>query len=318
MSVGDFRIDDIIMMPKQGLLICCLGILFCGSALAEREWYKYENAHFLAYSDDSARAVKGILLELEHFRAAVIQVANIRVPDDAPKVRVMIFASQAEFQSLIGTINISGIATTFDGVPYIVMSDRANSKYAEIVVRHEYAHVLLSYKNFSYPPWFNEGFAELMSMTTFRNRKRVFSIGEFPNRGIYSTNLTPWQELVAMNFDMHAIEQWERRSDVYLQSWVLTHHFMLGDDFANADAFLSYLTLLSRGESSVSALESVVGEPVDQFANKLLREYTKRKVKYVTYELQPAQLDKEFERTAVAEDEVMPFIETLRERKREN
>lgn len=318
MSVGDARIGDIIMTLKRRLLACWLGILLCGSALAESEWYKYENAHFLAYSDDSARAVKGILLELEHFRAAVLQVANIRVPDDAPKVRVMIFASQTEFQSLIGTINIAGIATTFDGVPYIVISDRGNSKTAEIIIRHEYAHVLLSYKNFPYPPWFNEGFAELMSMTTFRNRNRVFSIGEFPKRGIYSTNLTSWQELVAMNFDMHAIEKWERRSDVYLQSWVLTHHFMLGDNFANTDALLTYLTLLSRGESSVSALESVVGEPVDQFANKLLREYTNRKVKYVTYEMQPAQLDKEFERTAVSEAEVMPFIETLRERKREN
>ena len=71
-----------------------------------------------------------------------------------------------EFQSLIGTINVSGIATSFDGVPYIVISDRKNSKDTEEVVRHDYTHVLLSYKNFPFPPWFDEGFAELMSMTT--------------------------------------------------------------------------------------------------------------------------------------------------------
>lgn len=307
------------MTPKQGLLVCSLGILLWGSASAERDWYKYENDHFLAYSDDMERDVEETLHELEHFRAAVIQVANISVPEDAPKVRIMIFASQTEFQSLIDSIYIAGVATTFNKAPYIAFADRTESRWVELIGRHEYAHVLLSYKNFPYPPWFNEGFAELMSTTTFRKRNSVFAIGEFRGRQIYSANLTPWGELIARDFDLHAIEESGRRSDAYLQSRILTRYFMLDDNFANADKFVTYLTLLSQGQSSVSAFEAAVGEPVDEFCNKLLRQYTKRKkMKYVTYEMQPARLDKEFQRTAVTAEEVGPYIEVLRNRKREN
>jgi hypothetical protein len=306
------------MTPKQGIIICCMSILLWGSAHAERDWYKYENAYFIAFSDDGHRSVLKTLEELERFRAAVIQVASIKIPEDAPKVRVLIFASMTEFQSLIGNIYINGIATSYGGIPYIVFADRQGSKWVEETGRHEYAHVLLTYKNFPYPMWFNEGFAEMMSTTTFRKRNSVFSVGEYPGRQIYSQNLTPWDELISKDFDLHAIEEWGRRSDAYLQSWLLTYYFMLDDDFAHNDVFLTYLTELAKGQTSASAFETAVGEPIDQFANKLLRKYTKRKVQYVTYEMQPALLDEEFERTAVSFDKVAPIIETLRERNREN
>ena len=100
MSVTEDVIVDIIMTLKQGFLVCSLGVLLWGSALAERDWIRYENAYFEAFSDDSPRNV---------------------------------------------------------------LSDKDSSAWEERTARHEYAHVLLTYKNFRYPVWFRERFAELIA-----------------------------------------------------------------------------------------------------------------------------------------------------------
>jgi hypothetical protein len=306
------------MTPKQGLLVCCLSILPWGSAFAERDWYRYENTYFEAFSDDSPRNVRKTLDELELFRAAVAQIANIQIPDDAPKVRVVSFASNTEFHSLIGSIYIDGFTTSSDGIHYLVLADKSTPEWEKRAARHEYAHVLLSYKNFPYPSWFHEGFAELMSMTEFRNRDREFSVGKPTGRQKYSNQSPQWSALLASDFNMHGIRDWGDRSDVYLLSWVLTHHFMIDDDFANTDKLVRYLTLLGQGQDSVSAFEASVGEPADEYCNKLLREYSKRKLRFVTYEFNPEFLDLEFVRSDASIDDIRPLLDKLERRGTEN
>ena len=74
--------------------VFCLGVFFCNPAIArEKPWYKYENSHFEAYSNEQERLTKKLLVELENFRAAVLQVANIEAPAGTPKTQVIIFAS---------------------------------------------------------------------------------------------------------------------------------------------------------------------------------------------------------------------------------
>ena len=73
-------------------LVVVLGICHGGIALAaESRWHKYENSHFIAYSDNSEPPVRRLLKELEYFRAAVIQFANIEVPPDTPKTHLVVF-----------------------------------------------------------------------------------------------------------------------------------------------------------------------------------------------------------------------------------
>lgn len=307
MKDDDKSVNGTLSMTLLALLLCT-----SQAAFAEREWYRYENAHFEAFSDDSRSNALRTLEELELFRAAVVQVANIKVPDGEPKVRVVIFASAAEFQSLIGSIYIGGVTTTIDGVPYLVVSDQRAPQWEERLARHEYAHVLLGYKRFPYPGWFSEGFAELVSTTTFRNRNREFSLGKPPGRQKY-TNLTPhWDELLSSDFNMHGISDRGDRSDVYLFSWVLAHHFMVADNFGNTDKLVAYLTGLAQGQDSLAAFSAAVGEPAEQYCNKVLREYTKRKVRYVTYTFRPELLDLDFQRSAATVDDVAPLIERLK------
>ena len=278
------------------LLLISLGLAIHAdtTSAAERPWILYENAYIQAYSNESEKAVRKLLSELEDFRAAVTQVANIRIPQGAPKAQVVVFASRNSFQELVGSDYIDGFATVFGGLPYMVLPHAGSNKRTASIIRHEYAHVLLAYKRFPYPKWFQEGFAELMSATTFRKRRRQFSVGDFPGRNRAGAFLLPWSEIVSAGFDTHSIEDPVQASDAYLQCWLLTHYFMLGNNFQNSQMLVEYLTRLANGEDSLVAFESVVGMPAEEFGARLFREYGARNMKYVVYDFRPEFRDHDF------------------------
>ena len=294
------------------LAFFCLGIILSDPAAArEKPWYKYENSHFEAYSNENERVTKKLLLKLENFRAAVLQVANIEVPEGVPKTQVIIFASEKNFQNLIGDNTIGGFAFVENGIPYMVLPAGGYSDFNEMVLRHEFAHVLLGYKNIQYPTWFSEGFAELMSATTFRKKGSKFSVGEPTLRRRYARRVTPWREIISADFNPHAFENPARASDAYLQSWFLTHYFMLGDDFENTIKLAKYISLLLNGQDSVAAFETVVGMSIDDFGNTALRRYT---IKYVTYDFHESKTDHDFRKSKIADEDAAAIIEKCRDR----
>ena len=129
----------------------------------EPSWHQYESTNFIANSSASEKKTLAMLENLEMFRAAVLQVANLRVPEFAPKTEVLIFRTKKEFAALEPGKNVAGYALYHDGRFLIVMRASGRKAWATQLIRHEYSHILLGYKEFPYPRWYNEGFAELMS-----------------------------------------------------------------------------------------------------------------------------------------------------------
>jgi hypothetical protein len=308
----DFGNPPVLALPALAAFF--LGVVLANPAhTKERTWYKYENSHFEAYSDASEKAARKLLVELENFRGAVLQVANIKVPSGAAKVQVVIFSSAKSFTALIGNKHIGGFAFTERGIPYMALSAGGNAREKETVIRHEYAHILLAYSRIRYPKWFNEGFAELMSATTFIKKGTQFTVGNVTGRQRINRTLTPWSELLAEDFDPHALKGADYASDAYLQAWYLTHYFMLGNKFENSEMLGQYLARIKGGQPSVEAFEAVVGESADTFGRKFMREYSDNFV-YVIYNFQESALDHQFQRSEVAADVMEPITEKLRDR----
>ena len=289
-------------------------VLGAGPALAWQNWYRYENDSFVVYSDASTRQVRNAVEHLELFRAAVTQVANIAVPADAPKVTLVIVDSHARFHRIIGSQYLSGATFDIDGIPHIVAASGAKTRRMEESLRHAYAHILLAYKNYPYPPWFDEGFAELVTQTTFRNRNTTFSLGEPSGRRIWDKSMRPWEEILGPDLDFHSFEFVRDRSDAHLQSWLLTHYFMLGNDFGNAGQLQQYLDLLAAGHDSVEAMETVLGEPLEVWARRLVRKHANEFQKYYTVELKvPPSYSRLSEREEIPANEVEPILERIRD-----
>ena len=151
------------------IMVIVFGIMMLGDATArERSWYRYENSHFEVYSDESQRVVRKLLEELENSRAAVLQATDIEVPQGAPKPRIIIFESDKEYLDLVGRDRVGDLPISIDGIPYMALASSGNARSSETALRHRCAHILLGYKNISYPKWFEEGFALVYASTEFR------------------------------------------------------------------------------------------------------------------------------------------------------
>lgn len=278
-------------------------------AADEHDWYQYESTYFVANSDASKRRTLSILKELELFRAAASQAANLRVPESAPKTELLIIGNDAAFRKLAMGSNVGGFVTRYDDRFLIVIPASGDADWDYSVVRHEYSHVLLGYSNYRFPQWYNEGFAELMSTIDFRARNTTFSFGEAPRR-VKMTSFSGWNTLISEGFDRshHA-----KVSAAYLKSWVLTHYLMLGDDFANTPKLYEYLQRYNAGEPSLSAFEKAFGMDGNELAHRKLKIYVKR-MPYVVYNFRPDTMDTDFQRSSSDIEAVESLLDALRAR----
>lgn len=288
------------MTAVAAFAIACHAI---GDANArESPWYKYENSYFEVYSNASEKRVRSLLTELEDFRAAVVQVLTLSIPPGAVKTQIVIFRSEKEFRKLMGNPLIAAFAVGVDGVPYMVMS-AAKSKGLDETIRHEYAHVLLGYSDFKFPPWFHEGMAEFMSATEFKTGGTQFTFGNATSRRRAGLSLVPWAELMSDEFSFHTIHSPELASNAYLQAWMLAHYFMWRQRYM-ADARVSrYFARFSAGASSAAALEAEFDMTPAELGHLIESKYSKE-MKYATVTFDHGVRDKDFTRSEVDIDQI--------------
>jgi len=292
-----------------GLCACMLLLVIAADADAA-SWRQYESRYFIANSSAGERKTLQILRELELFRAAVLQVANLKVPEDAPRTEVLIFGKWKDFEKLGMGRNVAGFAWNRGGRFLIVMSAPGVSRGAETRVRHEFSHVLLGYQGFQYPMWFSEGFAELMATMDVREKKLEFTLGQAPERAKWTAGDNfDWNALIAKGWDNRA-HHGRTVSSAYLQSWLLVHYAMLGNDFANTPKLTQYFGLLDTGTPSLAAFEQAFGMDGQNLWARELKHYSKR-LFYLVYEFRPRDLDLDFRQSASDPAAVEALIEEL-------
>ncbi len=298
------------LMRAGGLLFF---LLVCQAAVGkEQTWYRYENPYFVAHSNANEKKARAVLEGLEKFRTAVSQVANIKVPESAQKTQVLIFRSNRDFQQINAGDNIDAFVKGFpDGQIYVVMYASADKSRGLRVVRHEYVHVLLAYSKIRFPKWFNEGFAELASTLEFRKRDTTFVFGEAPPGVVWTSGkVFDWNNLISEGWINPALQS-RKVHAAYVQSWLLTHFVMLGDNFGNMPKLHHYLGLLAAGEPSLPAFEKAFGMDGNQLWSERLREYS-RNIYALVYDFNPDGLRLDFERSEADPAVVESLIEKLK------
>lgn len=276
----------------------------------DADWHRYENSYFIAYSDASEKKTRSILEGLEKFRVAASQAANVRVPESASKTEVLIFRSRDDYNAVSPGKNTAAFALNALGQFRIVMRASGQKETDLETVRHEYTHVLLGYLSFRYPKWYDEGFAELVSTIRFIKKDTQFVMGEPPSDIVYSRgDGFDWNRLVADGWNNESIHR-RKAHDAYVQSWLLTHYSMIGNEFANYEKFLRYLRAWASGEPPLSAFEQAFGMDADSLWKNELKSYSKRVVALV-YDFDSDELDLNFTRTVADSDHVNSVIDEI-------
>ncbi len=318
LNVWSYRLSIVNLEKSLNLSPCkiiiftaCFGLWVSSAVNAKKpSWYKYENSHFIAYSNASEKRTESLLLELEKFRAAVLQVANVDIPSSAPKTRVLILKSKNELRKLTITKGTAGFAVSLQDHTLIVAP--ASGRDRAMVIRHEYAHALLAYKEFKYPSWYNEGFAELLAETVIDEKNNSFSIGEVTDRAIKGGKfIFDWNLLISERFNSHQIKDPYLASSAYSQAWLLVHYATLGDNLRNLEKLQAYFDLLKDGELSGPAFVKAFGASPKWLWENDLEEYANR-IPYYTFQFDDEDLDINFERSAADPQEYEYVVEYFR------
>jgi hypothetical protein len=155
---------------------------------------------------------------------------------------------------------------------------------------------MMNYREYAYPLWFNEGFAELASTIEIDPKSQTFKLGEVSKRAEVDGNLVmDWNELLSDDFDLHSIRSARMQSTAYTQSWLLTHYLILGEKGKNSEKLQKYFNLMFAGESSIDAFESSFGMSPDDIWEKALKDYV-RNFQIYTVKFRPVDLDLSFQK----------------------
>ncbi|MBL8201639.1 MAG: hypothetical protein JNK40_11745 [Chromatiales bacterium] len=297
--------------PAARLGFAALLLLTSATCMADDPWVRYENRHFVAYSDAPERKARALLAELETFRAAFLQVGSITTPADAPKAIVLVTATKKKFQSVAGNPLIAGFATSDGQTPLMVMPAQGDAEVAQETIRHEYGHTLLRYKGYDYPAWYQEGFAELVAAMELVDEGRSFRLGRAPLRlkgG--GPPVFDWRVLLSDGFNPHELKDPRSGSSAYSQAWLLAHYATLGDNLKNTAKLQAYFDRLRADEPSEAAFEAAFGVEIDSLWTATLMPYMKR-MPYYTIPFRPSDLDPEFVATTPAAGEVPDLFRWL-------
>lgn len=267
----------------QVSLVLCLGgwTSGCAGAVAAHPWYAVRSARFAMWTDTDPETAREVIGDLERYHQILLATTTAEEHDAAPPLRIFLTRDAGSFAQLSGSHSANGLQTRgmflatsrgnfaiadsreWSDVPDNEVSGRA-------LLFHEYAHAVLAMNGSVVPSWYNEGFAEYMSTTTFDDGS--ITIGCPPRYRMPFRSLAKWlpmQEILEAD-SVAALMRCEtgfvrtRRPAVesYLQSWYMFHYF--ASDAARKRQLHEYLQLWQQGVPVPVAFERAFGASIGE------------------------------------------------------
>jgi tetratricopeptide (TPR) repeat protein len=265
------------------LMVC----VFWSVSASARDRVEITTPYYTVVSVLSESETRKLIEEMRTFQAVVTVFTNIS--DLRPQVPLQIhLVDSADWKKYLQpTKNIAGYMSPrplgFDAV-----MDAYSWSNASTILFHEYTHFILrnAYTG-TYPIWFNEGFAEMLStVKTDRGRVRIGeppietlnSLREFPR-----AHWTPLGELLRSQANPANDEgqQVHQVTGFYAQCWAVVHYMVFVHP-NGAKSLHTYLTSRQQGVSVDDAFVSAFGESVDSIDAALKRYVQQRQFPIMT------------------------------------
>ncbi len=227
-----------------------------------------QSPNFEAYSSAGERDTRDALRYFERVRDFFLQV-NERQPPKPVPVYVVVFGSEKEYAPY--RPNEFAAAYYFGDADrdYIVIG-RTGEQAAQIAV-HEYVHLVARHAGLKFPPWLNEGIAELYS--TIRMQGDKVLVGDLiPGRlqALMSEKWVPLSVILSAGPDSPYYNEKNKAGSLYNEGWALVHMLQLSPGYVSK--YSEFVRTVQSGVDSVTALEKVYGKTVSA-VEKDLQEY---------------------------------------------
>lgn len=261
----------------------CFFAMFWFMSPVQAAWQEVETQHFLIYGNTSPDKLldKGEKLEAVHDlmrRALGLQSADIKTY----KVKIYYVATTDDLQRLGHLPDyVGGYYRPRAEGPIAVVPLRGQGG-SDSTLYHEYAHhFMLQYVVAAYPAWYVEGWAELISTSSFE-RKGAITYGKANNGRQYELDLGTWTHVRILLSSQFSQLKPEQREAFYGQSWLLTHFLTL--DPVRSQQLRGYLAAINSGADFEKAA-GAFGD-LDQLDKDLRRYHANRSFQYKSVPLE--------------------------------
>jgi len=258
--------------------VALLGVSLCASAGEPRvgRYVQYDAGDYVIVSSRGPVQAKRFMEELAKFRVTLERVLGKRAVKNT-KPTLIVIASTADWnQWLAPRGNVSGWFQASRFKNFMSMNGDAPLEYARLIMFHEYTHYYMA-SQFSgeYPPWFNEGLAELMGSVKFiegnRAIVRIIQAHVFEAR---DQDWIPFERLINVSRRDPEYVTHQLAEAFYAQSW-LTVHYGLIENREFGKQLLEYVGLLNTLMPQEEATRKIFGADLSVY-DKQLRDYARQ------------------------------------------
>ena len=259
--------------------ICLVGLACATPGAPRSQWHVVTSPNFEIFSNLSESKSLELASELELFRA-LIALLSSDVKLDAPvPTKIYAFRLKSEFKRHALRQGSSAAGYFSDGIRNntIALVDHSSRMGASEIILHEYVHFVVNGSSpRSYPAWYNEGFAELLS--TARVHEDMIAVGAVPEARIPAFQYGEWlsMERVVSTDSLAALSP-EQVGMFYAEAWALVHYLTLDreDNGSMVRDLEHYLSLVELGAKPAEAFEHAFRESPRR-AGMLIRRNLKR------------------------------------------
>lgn len=257
-------------LSKLILLVVIFSAPFAhGREIEDKKWTKASSENYVIYSRMSKGQTVDLLNHLEVFRL----VTGVKAGTDKIPTLIVVVGNEKEFLEIGGKKGYGGFFLSGLRSNYILLRNVRGMEEAGIVM-HEYGHSLLrKSSSFTYPEWYQEGYADFLS--TVKVRKDKVEIFNYPAHRAPDLGRPTWlpaRKLISP-------PSWDQMSEIelsmfYAQSWALVHFLANREDGgpSGEEGLARYAQARSRGVSKTVAFEESFELEIDTL-NERLRTY---------------------------------------------
>ena len=223
------------------------------------KFVKYDAGDFVIITSRSSAQARDIMQKLVKFRVCLEKLLGKRAARSGIGTYIVVVGASDWEKYLQPRENVAGYfqRARFDN--YMSLNGDA-SDLAVYVMFHEYTHFYLS-SQFSgeYPPWFNEGLAEVMGYAKFNESRMVLQIPMFRVHEARDSDWIPFDRMIKIDHSSPEYQSHQLADAFYAQAWLMVHYGLIEDQDFGRQIF-KYLTQLNSLVPQEQATRAVFGD----------------------------------------------------------
>jgi hypothetical protein len=234
----------------------------------------YEVEDFTIFTTRSGDQARQFIEDLAKFRVTLEKTLGKRAAKNAVPTRIVIVSNTEWEKYLQPRQNVAGwfYPGRFDN--YMVINGDAVRGAALQIIFHEYTHFYLA-SQFAgeYPPWFNEGLAELMGFAKFDKGLAIMQVPMYRVHQARDGDWIPFERLIRVTHRSPEYQSHKLADGFYAQAWLTVHYGMVENREFGKQMF-EYLSQLNNLRPHDEAARIAFGPDLAVVDNQL-RDYSR-------------------------------------------